>query len=111
MNSPERNVKLVCTGQGRGEHPEKRVDRVVLRAGLAVSIDPHGGADGLRRAYEKLGANTEIADFSLRCTRCSRAPQLSRDRMTVLVTAWLDQEPDRHTVVRDISDPHTATLM
>ena len=110
MTDAERWVTLICTGHGRGGHPKKRVDRIVLVNGEAKSVDRSGGANGLRRGFAESYAGQSIADFDLMCTRCQRSPQVTRARMTALVSVWLDSEPQRRSVVRDISDPATARM-
>lgn len=102
----DRWVTLICTGHGRGGHPKKRLDRVTLRDGEARSLEE--SRHRLRRAFTESQAGRPAPDFDLWCTVCHRGPQATRARMTSLVNAWLENEPDRRSVVRDVSDPAIA---
>jgi hypothetical protein len=103
--SEERYVTLVCTDQGK--HPKRRLDRVTLREGEAVSLE-ECGPRRIRRAYAEKAAGRPVSDFDEFCSQCGRGPQAGRGRMTVIVTHWLAESPDHRSVVRDISDPAIA---
>jgi len=101
----ERHVTLVCTD--RGQHPKRRLDRIILRDGEAVSME-QSGPRRIRKAHAENAAGRAVSAFDEYCPQCGRGPQASRERMTVLVAHWLKESPNHRSVVRDVSDPAIA---
>lgn len=105
MSMTDRHVTLVCTDQGR--HPKRRLDRIALREGVAVSLE-QAGRRRMRRAFAENQAGRSVSDFDEYCSQCARGPQATGQRMTTLVARWLEESPEYRSVVMDISDPAIA---
>lgn len=106
----DRWVTFICTGQGRGEHARRRLRAVAIVDGVAETLG-YGDLMRLADSFATNRAGKPVAKFQLTCMTCHRSPQVSGERMTKLVEFWLAQEPDHQSVVRDISDPVTASIM